>query len=208
MVFEKDGIAYNEWVTIMREDNCYNALFKKVVDKYIVLELSTLQDVESIKDLQEVEFITFYKDDVSYRFKSQLRGIKENTIILSFPEFIKKEERRKFFRMNLVLEVKYTPIKNDFVLPRGVPKFLQRKLIDTTSIDIGGGGIKIYTNCDYEKGQKLFLNFCDAICTTTTGSVVRTEKVEENLYKTSIKFEEMREKDRDILISYLFKQYR
>jgi c-di-GMP-binding flagellar brake protein YcgR len=79
----------------------------------------------------------------------------------------------------------------------------------TNAIDLSGGGIKIFTEDTTETNQQVVVSMFIPHEIKVICSVVRVEiDIEDKRYKTSLKFENISERNRDKIIEYIFELVR
>ena len=119
---------------------------------------------------------------------------------------IEKVERRFFFRMEFQLEIQYRAFK--LLLPDNE---MRGDFIKSITRDISGGGVCLICEESLEKGTyvEAFLNLDKRV--RFVGVVVRSLEEKNKgviTYETGIKFVRIENKDREQIISYVFKTQR
>lgn len=119
---------------------------------------------------------------------------------------ITRIQRRHFFRLNISLPVKY----------RGYDPLLkkddeQHKYIETTTIDISGGGISMLTDekLEFDSFVECKMDLSDNNEIHFIGKVVRSEKLYElnpDKYITAIKFSTIENKTKEKLIRFIYSE--
>lgn len=158
-------------------------------------------------------FITTEKDIV--KCKSIVLGKKKeeniNLLVLSLPEVIERVQRREYFRLPITMPIKYYGLPKDrfYKSLRDVPSGYFSRLINSVSVDISGGGIKIVTNEIHNQGDYIIISINVPQEINILCSVVRIEQSEEkNKYKLALKYEGIEEKTRDKIIQFIFNKLR
>ncbi|HOM02076.1 MAG TPA: flagellar brake protein [Acetivibrio sp.] len=156
--------------------------------------------------------IVFIKDDSLYEFNGKVIGreVRHNISLLrvEITSEIKRIQRRDFFRFDCSIPVSYRIVDKPGIYDN------QRKFTKSYTRDLSGGGVCIRLKERIETGQLLRceLSLNDFNKVSFLGRVVRlTEYDKENdvyKYEIGIKFEEIEEKDRERIISYIFQEQR
>lgn len=162
----------------------------------------------------KVELVIYHKGSV-YSAQSSFLGIKREKefagVVLTTPENTKKIERRKYFRLpiNIEIEILMLPLDTEYMEIKDMPKPIFNLLKPTTTIDISGGGMKITFDNKPEVGQKALVVIYIPDQLKLLCSVMRVEMDnKEGKYKVSLKFENIRERDRDKIIAFIFNEMR
>ncbi|MGI5901199.1 MAG: flagellar brake protein [Desulfitobacteriia bacterium] len=142
----------------------------------------------------------FFNDDVcAYSFTSQV--IKRisypiPTLIIEYPQKIKKIQRRQHVRVPVVEEIEYQVVEKEDLGP------VKRGYI----LDLSGGGLLLKASEDLSPNTILLLNInIPGTEIEIPGTVIRSEKEEsDKTYKIAIRFHEISERVRDKIIGYLF----
>ncbi len=147
------------------------------------------------------------------RFKSN------NLFVLSMEleTDLQKYQRREYYRLNTVLDMKSRPIDES-----EKPGIEQVQFMDTdltfdngTMVDISGGGARFISKVQYVQGSLIrfvFSLFVNGEVTEykLTGKVLRSEPMEnkEDSYENRIQFVNMVNDDRESIIKYIFEEER
>lgn len=172
------------------------------------------REIPKITQGHSVKLFIYDKGKV-YSGTSTLLGIKEEKdiarAVLAMPENIKKVERRKYFRLPVNIEIEFVKIsvEEEYEQVKDVPRELFYLLKSTNTIDISGGGMKIFSEDSLKVGQKVLTILYIPIELKILCSVVRVEKQpKKERYKVSLKFENISERNRDKIIEFIFNQMR
>ncbi len=117
---------------------------------------------------------------------------------------ITRIQERNFFRLPLSLE-----INKKFKVTEGNKEITMEEICKTT--DISGGGTRIFSNFNHKKNDKLLLTlYIDNKEINILGEVVRTSESSNNSYhyEVAVKFVDIDNTDRDIIVKYIFDQQR
>ena len=154
--------------------------------------------------------VFFSKEKETFSFKAEAieRVYQGNIAILYIKPVgpIEKVERRSFFRMDCELEVQYRTFK--LLLPDNE---MHGEFLYSKTRNISGGGICLVTEDKLETGT-----FVEAILKMKqrlrfVGVVVRTIEVKSKgkiIYETGIEFVRIENRDRENIVSYVFKTQR
>ena len=148
--------------------------------------------------------IVFFKEKNTYSFKAEIieniwGKIPKIKIALKSP--LKKIQRRKYYRLDAFIPTKFYPEKQENKKYTGVIE------------NISGGGMLLAASLDLKIGDiiKFRLNLKDYGVLDLKGKVVRKNKNEKSLkynYLYGIYFMDINEKNRDIIIKYIFEEQR
>ncbi|MBO4889524.1 MAG: flagellar brake protein [Lachnospiraceae bacterium] len=130
---------------------------------------------------------------------------------------LQKYQRREYYRLNTVLEMKSKAIDDD-----GNKNLQQVQFIDTdltfdngTMVDISGGGARFISKVQYPKGSLIRFVFSLFVNGSVTeyklvGKVLRSEPMEnrEDSFENRIQFVNMVNDDRESIIKYIFEEER
>lgn len=132
---------------------------------------------------------------------------------------LQKYQRREYYRLNTVLDMKSKVIDPDATTTQG---FEQVQFIDTdltfdngTMVDISGGGARFISNAQYPEGSLIRFVFSLFVNGQVTeyklvGKVLKSTPMEnrEDSFENRIKFVNMVNDDRESIIKYIFEEER
>lgn len=152
----------------------------------------------------EVSFITRMGRFV---FESEvIERIKENIplLVIVYPEFLKRQELRRFYRVETRLKVKFKTI--EYIEKDGFPELIKKEYYGIIK-DISGGGVRLSCNIILEKGQAIELDMSHELDTKfeIIGRVVHIYNSDEKP-EYGLDFVTIKENDRDKIIKYVFKR--
>lgn len=152
----------------------------------------------------EVSFITSIG---RFSFKSKVIGrIKENIplLIIAYPEFLRRQELRRFFRVETRLKVKFLTI--DYIMKDGIPEMI-KKGYEGIIRDISGGGLRLNCDIKLEQGQAIEIDMSESLG-TKFDIIARVVHVYSNIDKSDVgvEFITIKETDRDKIIKYVFQR--
>lgn len=189
-------------------------------DKYISQVLDILNDEEYIisgpirrsvliyiRENTIIEVMYFKKEIGKFVFKALVTEIWEKELYklkIKRISDITKIQERKFFRLTVSLDVhtKYE-IKNEN------EEIVIEEVCKT--VDISGGGMKLLSNYNYKKDDRLLLTFTiNDLELNLLGEVVRVSKINSGNfnYEIGLKFIGIESFQRDAIIKYIFEQQR
>lgn len=141
-------------------------------------------------------------------------------LVVSFLTDLKKYQRRQYFRLGTNIDIQYkifTQEDESYFRRMGEisDEMMQRPFSKGISVDISGGGIKFISKDNMPKETLLFLiinlpfendlKTCEVICKVVIANTVKGRKDE---YENRAEFAQIKEKDRELLIKYIFKEER
>lgn len=153
-------------------------------------------------------FFSNGKDTFSFKAEALERFYEGKIALLHIKPVsrIEKVERRSFFRMECCVDVQYRAFK--ILMPDDE---MRGDFIYARTRNISGGGICLVTEDQLEKGDfvEAFIKLKHKI--RFVGVVVRTKEVKnkgKTEYETGIEFVRIENRDRERIISYIFKTQR
>jgi c-di-GMP-binding flagellar brake protein YcgR len=197
------------------EDRTYMARVEIVKEECMIVKM-IVGDREKPKlaENSTIEILVF-DNGMIYSAECTVIGIKEDKLfciaILTIPEDFKKVERRRYFRFPTNIEVEYVivPKEEEYNQIEDIHQELLKAMKVTKAIDLSGGGIKIFTEETTETNQQVVVSVFIPHEIKVICSVVRVEiDIEDKRYKTSLKFENISERNRDKIIEYIFELVR
>ncbi|NLY42480.1 MAG: hypothetical protein GX066_00570 [Clostridiaceae bacterium] len=149
----------------------------------------------------EVGLFSFYGEIDGYRKKGNVIVYK-----LRITTEITKIQRREYYRFNCVVPVKIRVVSsaddND-----DNNREDSRSFVNELARDISGGGIGFFSNRVYNMDEVLELEVdIEGNIIKTLGKVVRCRLLndEKNLYDVGIVYKDINERDRDVIIKFIF----
>jgi c-di-GMP-binding flagellar brake protein YcgR len=114
------------------------------------------------------------------------------------PANIRKIQRRDYVRFKISIPIEYRPaISVDNTFEQG------------TTIDVSGGGLLFTTRSEVKENELLEVRLkLPRETFVAIGLVVRVSQKQEGLNTVSLKFERLRERDRDTIIRFIFEKQR
>lgn len=170
-------------------------------------------------------FRFFLENSGMYLFKGKmLERIKYDhlpSVVIRLESDVKRIQRRKFYRVNLMskghflIEKRLSDDEIFQMKERMIKKYKNESnfIIDEIvydkfafeTIDISGGGLRIFTNHEFHEGEILVgeLKISDA-WVKFKGELVRIEKKDKNRYEVGIKFLELDANTQSKIVAYVF----
>jgi c-di-GMP-binding flagellar brake protein YcgR len=207
-------ISVNTKCEILIKGKAYKSNIQDVYEKHIAISIPVLKGnyVNLLKG-EDVEVI-YYDERNVYGFESKVFG-KVNDgismILIDKPKEIKKVQRRKFFRLDLSMDVEYKKIENNLSLSK-INKIIEenKDFKICTMVDLSGGGIRIRTKDDIEESQLYIIKIpiksevINVVCYCVR--VINDSLTNSNVCGFS--FYDIEDVTRDRIISHLFQLMR
>lgn len=206
------SININDKCEIIWEKDIYKSNVQDITDKYIAISLPVVSgSYASLISGDNIEVI--YSDDKNvYSFYSTVIGRKKDKIpmiLISIPDEdkIRRIQRRKNFRVELVKEVKYKVIGKEKLTKALMKYFLNNieEFSNGTMLDLSGGGTRITINERLEKNDVviIYLSIHDRNIIVPC-SCIRCVKNQSGTYVCGFKFHEIDGNQRENIILYTF----
>lgn len=147
--------------------------------------------------------VTYWTNTSLFKFKSKVLDLivePLEAILIEYPKEVVKIQRRRYFRMDVTnLPVQFSNV-ND-----------RKNVYSGSAVDISGGGMAfVAKNEEINKDDIIYIKMTlSGFPIDLVGMVVRKfikdEKMQ-NLYEFSIEFQNLRERDRDRIIKFIFEK--
>ncbi|SMC17776.1 c-di-GMP-binding flagellar brake protein YcgR, contains PilZNR and PilZ domains [Clostridium acidisoli DSM 12555] len=207
-------ININTKCEVLIKGKSYKSNIQDIYEKDIAISIPVFKNnyANLLKD-EEVEVI-YYDEKNVYGFQSKVTGRKNDgisMILIEKPDKIKKVQRRRFFRMDLSMEVEYKKIE-DNLSDNQINAIIEenKDFSICTMVDLSGGGIRIRTKDDIDENQlyiiKIPLKDEVIYVTCYCVRVIRDSIAKSNVCGFS--FYDIEDSKRDRIISYLFQLMR
>lgn len=165
----------------------------------------------------------FYTAQGIYRCDCKItnRGKEDNIYMCSiaFVSELEKFQRRQFYRLECSIGVNVTVLELmeifHYAQSKTVPEVTANKPVNATIVDISGGGVRMLSDCKFNRGDYLYLNFSIdmnigvknvEIVAKVIQSVESPKRA--RFYDTRLQFKEIAPELRDLLVKYIFEQQR
>lgn len=211
----KDELKVNQKAQLKVMDGLYTGIYvsrvEDIGEDYIKLAMPIVKgEIIPLSIGTKVEVVVSDQDK-AYGFTGLIRNRQISPVpmfTMKFPDKIRKIQRRNYVRIECSIPVQYAVIDNS--------EELDQDLVFQTgrTLDISGGGLRLFTNHSLEQEQKLFIKLKllkdDEI--EIKGKVIRLLDIDEETKKKrfiyGIEFIDINERDRDKIISFIFEKQR
>ncbi|MEW5762014.1 MAG: flagellar brake protein [Bacillota bacterium] len=205
-------LKVNQRVEIARrgEDEYYPALVQDVGEHNFCINMPYRQGVPLILVPGERVDVRLVEKDATYFFTATVLGRRRDRIplyVLSLPVDVRRVQRRRFVRLETLLDVWYAPA------PEGdaAPAFVRAR-----AVDLSAGGMCLVTKQPLEVGAPLLLRFHldlgerEAEIVTPGRVVRRVVGPEDDLwqggYRYGIEFVGLPMREQDLIVRYIFRK--
>lgn len=209
----KDGINIGDRIEIIKittkSERTYPSQILDIINEgnYLISGPIWQNQIIPMHKGEKIKISYVVKNKGRYAFDALvIRREYKNIYILEIQKIsnIKKYQMRRYYRFNISI-----PVIKEFVLKT---KAEDEILIEECKTkDISGSGFRLYSNYKHDVGDIVKCKFkIDDHFMDIKGKIVRTEEIDTFDYKYSlgIDFIDISEKDRDIIIKFIFKQER
>lgn len=201
-------------ILIDEDNSVYKSSIQDMGEDYIGIAIPICEGKYApLKENEQVTVVYYDKDNL-YGFNTNVIGRKRDTIpiiLLSVPKSIKKIQRRKFFRVNLLKDVEYLKVDKDLSASTfnkliKNPKNFTKALM----IDLSGGGIRLKTKEEIKSGDRFIIKISlDNEDVFVIDDCIRVYKdLDSNLYVSGFTFVNIDAKVQDKIIAYVFRVMR
>ncbi|WP_270474996.1 flagellar brake protein [Clostridium cochlearium] len=202
--FDINDFNVNGRIEILMDDGIYKSNIQDIDKDYIAISIP-VKDGEylPLRRGDRVEAV-YYEKNKLYKFYTVVSGRKVDRvmmILLKHPDKIFKVQRRNFVRVPFVTEVLCAVLeKNQGIIDRLDNQF---EFFHGHTLDISGGGIKLSTEKELERGELLMLTIpIKDENISVKGKIIRKEKLNEFVYGVS--FHDVDNKTVEKIVSLLF----
>ena len=138
-------------------------------------------------------------------------------LVMELTTDLRKYQRREYYRLNCVLEMKSREVTENDVNVSERVSFLDTDITfnNGVMVDISGGGARFISRARYPKGANILFVFSLYVSGSLNeykliGKVLRSEKIEnrEDEYEHRIQFVNIMNDDRESIIRYIFEEER
>lgn len=153
----------------------------------------------------ELVKISMANEGERIEFKSRVIGWRADNIplyVLSLPDEYTRVQQREFVRIPAMIDVCYAEVPESGKEPA---------FINSHSLDLSAGGIRIVAKKNYPKGAHLLVRFSlplenGPVELNLLGTVVRTQPVEgsKTRFQVALKFIDIKRKQQDLIFRYIF----
>jgi c-di-GMP-binding flagellar brake protein YcgR len=200
---------------IIEDQETYICIVQDIKDKGIIINVPISGNkYYNMHPGKTIEFYAIINKEF-YRYSAIVLGKKREGslefILLTIPELIEKIQRREYFRLSILMDVKYNLLPGGQVYTslRNVSKTYLEDMVKASTIDISGGGIKIVTSQMIPRGSYIILNMSipeeiDILCIATRSE---EDKIHKN-FRIGLKFLGADVKTREKIIRFIFAKAR
>lgn len=199
------NLEVNDRVEVVIDDKSYKTLVVDVQDDFLRINVPVYNgNYLMLHQGENIEMNSYLDENRCFNFHSKVisRG-KEGNIIyyeISIPFNIKKIQRRNFFRVGLLDTIEYKNITNI-----SEEEFNNIPYKEALMVDLSGGGLKLKTKEDINKGDMLLVNIMiKKIQIELKCDVVRIENTANKEKLCGVRFLDITETQIDIIIQELF----
>lgn len=205
----------NQTLEIIENEITYKSTIQDIKEDYILIGMPISGSRYLMIHIGSIMEYYLTNDKEVFKCRSVVLGrTKEKNVqlaVLSIPEVIEKVQRREYFRLPIVMDVKYFILPEDkvYMQLKDVPIGYFKNLEKTITVDISGGGIKIISKKAAKHNNYILLSInvpdeINVICKVVRCDYDETDKN----YKLALKYENIDEKLRDKIIKFIFNKLR
>jgi c-di-GMP-binding flagellar brake protein YcgR len=206
-------LAIGSKLSIINENKtAYEGIVRTVMGDNFIIQIKIAQpNYASVKKGDNLEYLVGL-DVEAYRCVSTIQEINTNhqftTIVLGNLEVISKIERRKYLRVQSVINISYYPIPENehYETLNSVPHSYWKKIKSTFTMDISGGGVSLiaYENNVPDQNVLIKLYLYEEI--RLLARVVRSSIDEnDNKFKLYLQFLDISSSHEKTIIDYVVK---
>lgn len=197
-------------ILIDNDNSIYKSTIQDVGDNYIAISIPIANGKYAPLTKNEQVMVIYYSENNLYGFNTNVLDRKKDTvplIILNMPDSVKKIQRRKFFRINLLKNAFYLKV-NENISDSGFNTLIKdiKEFSSGILVDLSGGGLKLKTKNEIKAGDtfiiKIQLHDEDVFI---LNKCIRVDKeMDSNLYVAGFSFININTKVQDKIIAYVF----
>jgi c-di-GMP-binding flagellar brake protein YcgR len=208
-------LKINQKIEIVEDNISYKSIIQDVRDKNLLIDMPTSDNKYYIMHVGSIlEFYISTPGEI-IKCRSNVVGRKiENNVqmaVLDLPQIIGRIQRREYFRLSITMAASYIMLPEEITFSRvnDIKLRYLDKMSKSITIDLSGGGARIVVKESITKGRMVLLSInipeeVNVIC-----KVIRVERDEvDKNYKVALRFENIDERTRDKIISFIFKKLR
>ncbi|MCX8083747.1 MAG: flagellar brake protein [Calditerrivibrio sp.] len=186
----------------------YDSRIEDITKNHILISLPTLKGVPfPIRTGTPVD-VSFISSGGRFSFESVVEGrLSEGIILLQLkkPEYIYRSELRRYFRVETRIKTKATKLFYDKSNGDVVARMNSYDIIIK---DISGGGVRIASEVEFAEGEILLFDLSTLFpgINEIFGSIVHLYSRVDKKYEYGVEFIMIKERDRDMIIKYVFKR--
>lgn len=200
----------NSKCEILIKNKVYKSSIQDIGGDYVGISIPISNGEYAPLNNNDQVTVVYYNENDIYGFNAGIIGRKMDKIpiiLLTKPKDIKKIQRRKFFRVNLLKEVQY--LKTDKNISDSALERLTRNSKAFTKafmIDLSGGGFRLKTKEEIKSGDIFIIKIpLDHEDIFVLSNCIRVFKdMDSNLYVSGFSFFNIDAKMQDKIIAYVF----
>ena len=198
-------------IEILWFDGIYKSRIEDINDDKIYISLPVNDGIYlTLSKSDMVEVVYFYDNEI-YKFITRVHGRKFDVvplIVLTYPEEIFEVQRRNYYRVPCVLDMKIYKLKENIKSLDNF-KITDENFSKALMIDISGGGIKFKTRTSLKAGDFVYLKFSlDEAEVNIKGRIVRAVREEDDYYTCGVSFSDVDSKLSEAIIKFIFYKMR
>lgn len=198
-------------INIINENKTtFEGMVRTIISDNLIIQIKVSQpNFNPKKKGDNLEYMIGFEFE-AYRCVSNIHEIKMNnqfaTFVLSIPEIISRIERRKFLRLQTVMQIAYylIPENEQYKDIDSLPQGYWGRIKNTFTMDIAGGGVSLIAYETSEPNQcvlvKLFLYEDIRILAKVVRSVLDENGTK---YKVSLQFLDINPRHEKIIADYV-----
>jgi len=205
------SIAQKLYVARAGEEEWYVSSLQDLNENGLYIAMPYLRGGALVLSPGEEIQVRFVRENGVYLFTSRVLARKHETVplyLIAYPAEVQRIQQRRFVRLPILLDVLYAPVPEK---PDEQPVWVKGR-----TADLSGGGMRLRVPEPLPVGTRLLLKFYlpwekKPVEMALQGRVVRTEVTEgrepgEKLYFLGIEFVDIRRRDQDEIIRFIFRK--
>lgn len=196
----------NNKVEIIWDDGDYKSNIEDVQDRYFAISIPIKEgQYIPLRAGEKVE-VLYFNDNNIYKFFSKVLGRKIDgipVVLLSKPDKVQVIQRRRFVRISHIVPAKYAKTTKEAKIPG------EGTVLGATLLDISAGGVRIRISEEVSRGEFVEVYFpLSGEEFILKGELVRVIKDKDGKYACGVSFIDLRERDRDKIVRFIFQLMR
>ncbi|PKM81500.1 MAG: hypothetical protein CVU88_03910 [Firmicutes bacterium HGW-Firmicutes-13] len=202
-------------LALEEEGTYYKTIIQEVSENYIIIGLPVSKGETLLLYEDDRVILKKIRADAVYYFSSEITARLNDDNVplykLCIPRMLQRIQRRGYVRVPCILLTYYRVHKEGEGKPEEgkEPDFLPAE-----TVDISGGGIKFISDKEMSPGQNLEIKLkLPRREVKAVGQVITIQKISDNrskypIYRISLKFTRILERDREEIIAFIFRKLR
>lgn len=204
------NFSINAKCEILIEDKVYKSNIQDVGKDYIGISIPISNGEYAPLNKNDHVTVVYYNENNLYGFNTDVIGRRMDIIpmiLLTIPKDIKKIQRRRFFRVNLLRDVQY--LKVDKSISESTFNSLvknSKAFTKALMIDLSGGGFRLKTKEEIKLGDKFIIKISleHENIFVLSNCMRLFRDMDNNLYVSGFSFFNIDTKIQDKIIAYVF----